>query len=528
MTSKYSMKSYMKGALILTIAAVIVKVLSAIYRVPFQNLVGDKGFYAYQQVYPFVAFFVVWTASGFAVAISKMLAEQSSEEVRRTIRQSAFSFLSVSALAFFFVLYFGAPTLANLMGDPMLSDLLKTGAFVTLLMPMLAIFKGTLQSEGEMRPVAVAQVLEQCIRVAIILIGAFVVMHFSGSIYEAGRMAVLGTVVGELCGFLVLYYVLKKNDRQLWVGRLFKMDSVVVKELIVYSVTVSMSSLLLICYQLVDSFTLYSMLIDGGFSADASMIQKGVYDRGQPLVQLGLVLASSLAMAIVPLIAYKQAKQKGSEFPFVQLTYRMTLLISAAAAVGLMLVLPYVNVMLFETNSLPYTLAIYVLQIIPFSLILMLTAVLQGYGKVWLPIGVLLGSILLKWTGNFVFIQLFDSFGAALANVVAAVVAAFSLIIYLRKITGEQLATGRFYWQLLHATGNMVVVLIVLRFTMTIFLSEELSRGASAAFGLVLIAVGGLVFMLSITKYEIVKVRDWFLIPFGRKMAALQLWLHRK
>ena len=44
MSQRFGMKSYMKGAALLTIATLIVKVLSAIYRVPFQNLVGDEGF----------------------------------------------------------------------------------------------------------------------------------------------------------------------------------------------------------------------------------------------------------------------------------------------------------------------------------------------------------------------------------------------------------------------------------------------------------------------------------------------------
>ncbi|MEL5941172.1 oligosaccharide flippase family protein, partial [Tetragenococcus halophilus] len=46
------MKTMMEGAFILTIASFIAKVLSAIYRIPFQNIVGDEGFYVYQQVYP--------------------------------------------------------------------------------------------------------------------------------------------------------------------------------------------------------------------------------------------------------------------------------------------------------------------------------------------------------------------------------------------------------------------------------------------------------------------------------------------
>ena len=45
------MQRMMQGAVVLTIASFIAKVLSAFYRVPFQNFVGDEGFYVYQQVY---------------------------------------------------------------------------------------------------------------------------------------------------------------------------------------------------------------------------------------------------------------------------------------------------------------------------------------------------------------------------------------------------------------------------------------------------------------------------------------------
>lgn len=51
--SDKSMKQLLKGAFILTFAAFLSKILSAVYRVPFQNFVGDLGFYIYQQAYPF-------------------------------------------------------------------------------------------------------------------------------------------------------------------------------------------------------------------------------------------------------------------------------------------------------------------------------------------------------------------------------------------------------------------------------------------------------------------------------------------
>lgn len=109
MSNSFGMKGYMKGALLLTISAIIVKILSAFYRVPFQNLVGDAGFYIYQQVYPFISFFVVWTSGGFAVAISKMLADAElspNAEWKKNIISKTVFFYLVALSLFFFWYYF--------------------------------------------------------------------------------------------------------------------------------------------------------------------------------------------------------------------------------------------------------------------------------------------------------------------------------------------------------------------------------------------------------------------------------------
>ena len=51
MSKSSGMKEYAQGVMILTLAMLFVKVLSMVYRIPFQNLVGDEGFYIYQQVF---------------------------------------------------------------------------------------------------------------------------------------------------------------------------------------------------------------------------------------------------------------------------------------------------------------------------------------------------------------------------------------------------------------------------------------------------------------------------------------------
>ena len=149
MSEKWGMKAYLKGVALLTIAALVVKILSMVYRVPFQNLVGDHGFYIYQQVYPFIAIFVTWTASGLAVAISKILADiedTSDEGERSTVLLIIFIFLVVLSIVCFSILYFGARFFAYWMGDIKLAGLLRFGSFVAFSMPLLAIYKGVFQS----------------------------------------------------------------------------------------------------------------------------------------------------------------------------------------------------------------------------------------------------------------------------------------------------------------------------------------------------------------------------------------------
>ena len=538
MSNSIGMKGYMKGALLLTISAIIVKIMSAIYRVPFQNLVGDAGFYIYQQVYPFISFFVAWTSGGFAVAISKMLADAElcpdASLKKGLISRTVFLYLAGLSLVFFSVLFFGAELLAEWMGDEQLSPLLRTGSFVTLFMPFLAIMKGSFQSRGEMSPVAKAQAFEQFIRVTIILAGAFFVMATSRSLYSAGHMAVLGTVIGEVAGVLLLVYFSGKSFSTVPFKNIGKHHREkkwpIIKEVTLLSISISMSSLLLLCFQLIDSFTVYSLMVENGIESQLAKEMKGIYDRGQSLVQLGIVIASSLSIAIVPLVAVQSKKKTGrGAKPFIQLTYRTALLFGVASSLGLVIVMPYVNKMLFETNALQMVLTIYVLQIIPLSIILTFTAILQGMGKLKVPFLILTGAILFKGIGNMTLVPLWNVLGSAVSSGVVLLFASILFIGYLKKLTSVQFAPLRFYIKLAGAGIAMALAVLLLNECLQMK-SGMFSSGRMEAvvFGSVLIVTGAFVFLTFVAKSRMLSEKEWFLIPFGRRMAAYQLWLNKR
>lgn len=528
-TTDWNMKTFMKGASILTISAIIVKLLAAVYRIPFQNLVGDKGFYIYQQVYPFIGIFIVWTSYGFAVAVSKLLAGSTSPGESKAVKRIAFMYLSVLSASFFILLMVFAPTFAHAMGDPELVSLLRAGAYIVLVMPMLAVLKGAFQSEGRMTPVAVSNVGEQALRVAIILMGTWFAVRAGASLYTAGEVAMWGAVIGQAAGvaILALYY------RNAFKGPTVKVNTWrVVKELTYVSLSVSASSLILLLFQMADSFTVYNTLLANGFTSDTAMEMKGVYDRGQPLVQMGILIASTLALAIVPLIAHHAAKKdgRGAE-PFISLTFRTAFLFGWAAAVGLALVLPYVNEMLFETRDGSGTLMIFSLQIFWLSLILPLTAMLQGAGKVKIPTLLLIVGLIVKVITNQLFVPIFDVTGAAIAGNIGFAVIACGLLLYFRRVLPVKFAPPRFYgWLLVSTIGMLAVIIPWLLLADYVLLDPLSSRIGATLSALSAVALGATVFLLIVMKSRIMAEKEWYLLPFGKRLARVQLMLtkHRR
>ena len=129
---KSQLKRTMEGAFILTIASFIAKVLSAVYRVPFQNLVGDEGFYVYQQVYPIYGLAMTLALSGLPQFISRVIAEQPDPQKQRAQIQVIYPYVFWTAIGLWATTFFFADVIARVMGDAGLASLIRVVSFTCL------------------------------------------------------------------------------------------------------------------------------------------------------------------------------------------------------------------------------------------------------------------------------------------------------------------------------------------------------------------------------------------------------------
>ncbi|HET7657603.1 MAG TPA: polysaccharide biosynthesis protein [Bacillales bacterium] len=412
--------SVWRGAFLLTIVAVAVKVMSAAYRIPYQNVAGDLGFYVYQQIYPFFAVAVFLAAYGFPAAISKLVAARLAEGDKggaASVMTRSLFVLSGFSIPVFLALYSGAGWICEAMGDERLLGPLRIVAFSFLFIPPLSAIRGFFQGHGVMKPTATSQIIEQLVR-AVMIIGFTVLVIAKGyGAYAAGSAAGSGSVAG-MAASCVLLILLAVKHRILLRRRPSKVTLVsLIKSLAFDGAAFSISSLALVFFLLIDTFTILPLL---GADSLQNRLLVGVYDRGYPLVQLATAAAMSFSLAFVPAMARAKVRndqmfiQEKSEFAL-----RLCLAFGAAAVVGLALIVRPCNIMLFTDASGSGTLAWFGVTIL-FSMTAMTTAgILQALGFTRSVLIHTIIGLLLKLGLNLCLIPYFDTFGAATATVVS-------------------------------------------------------------------------------------------------------------
>lgn len=520
-------KDIFKGALILTVAALIVKILSAIYRVPFQNIVGDVGFYIYQQVYPFYGVALLLSTQGFPVVISKLYAEQATRKDKDAVGNlliiTAIVLIIIGVLGFS-LLFWGANWLAAKMGDPQLATLLKVISTVFLIFPIVSLLRGYFQGKGDMVPTAVSQVGEQLLRVLTIFIAAILLTNHGYNLYIVGSGAVFGSVAGGIAAILILtlFWLRKRTQPTPFASFDLKASANMAKAIIIQGFAICVSSLLLIFIQMADSLNLYSLLISSGMSSLDAKVIKGIYDRGQPLIQLGTVVATSMSLALVPIITREKLKMN-AEFMYekISLALKIGLFVGVGATVGLFSIMKQTNILLFENSDGSDVLSMLSLLILFSSMIITTTGILQGLGIILFPASVILLGFVAKYMFNMSLVPSLGTKGAAVASCISLSMIMLILLLKLRLHLKKSILHIRYLMIISFAAVSMFLALKAYLYATGLLFTfghERLTAGFQA---LSAVVIGGFIYLSIVLRGNTFKNEEIAMLPFGSKLILL-------
>lgn len=515
----------MNGAFLLSIASFIAKVLSAVYRVPFQNLVGDTGFYVYQQVYPIYGIGMTVALSGLPVFFSKRIASAEANEHRRLIRQSCL-ILSVFSIGIFGFLYAFAPTIARMMGDGELTPIIQSVSWMFLFSPVLATFRGYFQGNYEMKPTAVSQVSEQLVRVMVILIAAvWYTRNVGVDLYQMGTSAMTGATWGAVVSTVILIAWFSKEKPTAESVKESTQSSLpsLLKGYLTEGVAICLLTSILVLFQLMDSFTLYRELVAGGMLADTAKAIKGVYDRGQPLVQLGMVVSTGFSASFIPLMSRAYLEKRPDEFHrAAQSLIRITASLSVAAVAGLLAILPEVNLMLFGDTEGTDVLAVYILSIVVASIMLALHTILQSLQQYQFTLVSLGIGLVMKYAMNLLLVGTWGTIGASTATVTGLLVMVAAMGRKMPLPLRHVWLKNNFSVKLLGGGVLLYGGAFMLKTLLTTLFFTEMGRVDALIVALLTVVGGVILFLLYIMRVKLFTLREWLSLPFGKKLLRLK------
>jgi len=409
------------------------------------------------------------------------------------------------------------------MNDSQLAGLLRLNAFIFLIMPIISLFRGFFQGSGYMLPTAVSQVSEQFIRVVTILVSAVYLVHFQYSLYTVGSGAVIGSITGGITAALILFIFwlrIRKNQPLHPNADVFSQSGRIIKAFTLNALPICISSMLLILLQLADSLNLFSLLVDAGTASQQAKELKGVYDRGQPLIQLGTVVATSMSLSLVPLITKeKMQNNAGVLKEKIQLALKSSILVGVGATMGLWGIIRPTNMMLFENTAGSDVLAVLGALILLGSIIMTVTAILQGLGFIIFPAVTIIGGFLIKYLLNLLLVPQLGTMGAAIASVVTLTMILVVFMVKLHTIMGEFIIDKYFYMVVLAAGICMLIVLNVYLYLTNITYQLRISdRMIASIQALSAVILGGFTYLVMILRSNVFKESELSLLPFGSKL----------
>ena len=164
------MNRFLKGAMILTIAGVIVKIIGAFSKVLVARILGGEGIGLYMMAYPIYQIIVSISAAGIPVAISIMIAEKLANRDMRGVQQVfnvSLRVLTLVGIVFSVGLYASAEWLIkwNIITDPRALIPIQLLSPAIIVVTILSCFRGYFQGFQYMVPTGTSQVFEQIFRV---------------------------------------------------------------------------------------------------------------------------------------------------------------------------------------------------------------------------------------------------------------------------------------------------------------------------------------------------------------------------
>lgn len=521
--------SFLKGALILGAAGVIVKILGAFFRIPLANLIGAEGMSYYQSVYPIYTLFLTIATAGFPTAVAKLVSEKvavGDYKGANKVFKVSHTVLFVTGIIAFGILFFGAEYIVTvIIKNPEALYSMKAIAPALLFVPAMSAYRGYFQGRREMSKYAVSQIIEQVFRVILGLSLAYFLMKTytdKGVVYGAAG-AMFGATIGSVASitFLMIIYLANSRQRKLEMkaSKNFRDErlSTIIKKLLVIAIPIIIGASVMPLVNLVDSVIVQRRLQEAGFTVlQAKSMFGQLTGMALTIINLPSVITTAMSLSLVPSIAEAYAiGNKAKARKDTKSAIKVTLLIVLPAAFGIASLATPIMQLLYPKE--PASIGLILLTLTPcvvfLGLMQTLTGILQGMGKPMIPVIALAVGMVFKVVISYTLTGIYDInvIGSALGTVVAYFIAAMINLIYVKKAMNIKFSKKEFFIKPLITVTTMFVVVKLSYGLVSKLLGNNIAT-------LISIVIGGTVYVIVLLGLGGIRKEEILTMPKGEKI----------
>ncbi|MGG7621073.1 putative polysaccharide biosynthesis protein [Bacillus coreaensis] len=465
----------LRGTFILTLGTFISKLLGLFYVIPFARIVGETGTVLYQYSYVPYTIFISLATAGVPLAVAKFISKYNAMDeyaVGRRLFKSGLVVMLGTGLAAFLILYLSAPIVADIIiadhdkqtNPKDVVTVIRAVSFALIIIPFMSLIRGFFQGHQSMGPSAVSQVVEQIVRIAFLLSGAFIVLNvMKGEVVTAISIATFSAFVGGLGSLFVLFWYWYKRKPHL--DELLLQDKGTVqvslkdmyKEILIYSIPFILVGIANPLFQWIDTMTFNRAMTSIGLGSISEIELAKLSFNTHKLVIIPVSLATAFSLTLVPSItqAFISKDQKAVNKQLNQ-TFQVLMFITLPAALGLSLLAEPAYTVFYGPNaSGTDILQLYAPVAVLFALYSVTAAILQGIDQQKFTILSLLVGILVKLSLNIPFIKWFETDGAIYATALGYGVAIAINLVVIKIFSGYR-------FRLVMRRGLLIVIFNVL------------------------------------------------------------------
>ncbi|HQC84075.1 MAG TPA: polysaccharide biosynthesis protein, partial [Bacilli bacterium] len=391
--------SFVEGTFIATAAVVLVKILGMLYVIPFYHIVGSQGGALYSYAYNIYNIFLSMSSAGLPSAVSKIISEYDTlgyHDAKNRAISIAYKLIGILSIVVFLVLFvfadeIGMLIIHNIEGGNTYQDIafvVRCVAPAVLVIPFLSVTKGYLQGHKYMSPSSVSQLIEQIVRIVVILLGSYLVLNvFHGTLSLAVGIAVSGAFVGGLAAVIYLRFMIRKHGDELF-GKSDKKDLIsnkeILKKIVGYALPFVIIAVVNDLYSFTDQYLVLHTINKMGYStSDVEFIASSVSTWAPKICMIINALAIGMMSPLIPAISSAVARKDNDEVEAkINKAISLVVYVSLPLALGINILAEPIWGLFYNYNVYgPYILRVIAFSAVLGNVYLVLSTSLQSLSK---------------------------------------------------------------------------------------------------------------------------------------------------